>query len=294
MANPIQSLLVSLRPWEWSKNLFVFTGLVFAYRFHDPGAVGAAARAFVAFCALSGIAYLINDTCDRASDRQHPEKRARPIASGQLGPRGIGAGVAALVVAVVALAWPLGRAFALWAAAYCLLNVAYSLWLKHIIFLDIACLATGFLIRVFAGCAAVAVPTSGYAVSCAFSLALLLAAGKRRGELLAHGENSAQHRAVFDHYTARMLDVTIGVTVAATLVSYVVFVMSHKHPSALVYTVAFVAVGIYRYLRLLYRGRGAEQPARLVLKDGPLLLTCVAWALAAVAILWSSGYTAPH
>jgi 4-hydroxybenzoate polyprenyltransferase len=288
-----RAFLISLRPWEWTKNLVVFTGLVFAYQFRDPAAVGHALLAFAVFCGLSGMAYVLNDFCDRLQDRQHPQKRLRPVASGALGGKAAGAGLVVVGVAAVAASAFLGREFATWAAVYVLLNIAYSKWLKHVIFLDVVCVAAGFLVRVFAGCAAVGVVASGYAITSVFSLALLLGAGKRRGELLAHGEDSAQHRSVFDHYTERMLDGLLAVAVVATLASYAVFVTSHKHPGALAYTLALVVLGVGRYLRLLYKGRGADQPARLVWKDGPLLLACAVWVLATMSILWASGRTTP-
>jgi 4-hydroxybenzoate polyprenyltransferase len=288
------AFLLSLRPWEWSKNLFVFTGLLFAYRFHDMAAIGSALLAFGAFCGLSGIAYVINDWRDREQDRAHPQKRLRPIARGHLGGGAVAAGVALMGLGVAAVSVPLGWGFVAWCAAYFFLNVAYSLWLKHIIFLDLICLATGFLIRVYAGCAAVEVPASGYAVSCAFALALLLGAGKRRAELLAYGGDSARHRNVFNHYTSRMLDMMLGVAVTAVLASYAVFVLSHKHPPAMIGTVVLVGFGVYRYLRLLYGGRGADQPAKLVWHDSLLLLTCVCWVLASAAILWMFGRAGPY
>lgn len=291
--NSARVFLVSLRPWEWTKNLVVFTGLVFAYQFRNPVAVGHTLLAFAIFCGLSGMAYVINDLCDRLQDRQHPQKRLRPIASGELGGGAATAGLVIVGMAAAATSVWLGREFAVWAAVYLLLNVAYSKWLKHVIFLDVICVATGFLVRVFAGCAAVGVMASGYAISCVFSLALLLGAGKRRGELLAHGEDSAQHRSVFDHYTERMLDGLLAVATLATLASYAVFVTSGKHPMTMVYTLALVVVGVWRYLRLLYKGRGADQPARLVWKDRPLLLACGVWVVTTMVIFWLSGRTTP-
>lgn len=291
--NVARAFLASLRPWEWTKNLVVFTGLVFAYQFRDPTAVGHALLAFAVFCGLSGMAYVINDACDRLQDQQHPQKRLRPIASGELGGRTAAAGLAVVGVAAAAASVSLGREFVLWAAVYLLLNMVYSKWLKHVIFLDVVCVAAGFLVRVFAGCAAVGVVASGYAISCVFSLALLLGAGKRRAELLAHGEDSAQHRSVFDHYSDRMLDGLLAVAVVATLASYAVFITSHKHPMTMVYTMPLVVLGVWRYLRLLYKGQGADQPARLMWSDGPLLWACVAWVFATMAILWASGRTTP-
>ncbi|MCX6907833.1 MAG: UbiA family prenyltransferase [Verrucomicrobia bacterium] len=293
-SSDVRAFLISLRPWEWTKNLVVFTGLAFAYRFRDPAAVVNALLAFATFCGLSGMAYVVNDVCDRLPDRQHPQKRLRPIASGALGGKAAAAGVAVVAVAVAAASAWLGWGFGIWAAAYLLLNLAYSMWLKHVVFLDVVCVALGFLVRVFAGCAAVAVPTSGYAVSCVFSLALLLSAGKRRGELLVHGEDSAQHRSVFDHYTERMLDGLLAVATVATLASYAVFITSRKHPPAMIYTVVLVVAGVWRYLRLLYKARGADQPAWLVWSDRWLLLVCVAWLITTAAILWTGGVMVPH
>lgn len=293
-SNNVRAFLISLRPWEWTKNLVVFTGLVFDYLFRDPAAMGRALLAFVAFCGLSGMAYVINDFCDRLPDQQHPQKRLRPIACGKLGGNAAALGLVIVGIATAMAGAFLGREFMIWAAVYLLLNAAYSMWFKHIIFLDVTCVAAGFLLRVFAGCAAVGVMASGYAISCVFSLALLLGAGKRRGELLAHGEDSIQHRSVFNHYTERMLDRLLAVAAVTTLASYAVFVASGKHPVAMVYTVALVVAGVWRYLWLLYKGRGADQPARLVWTDWPLLLTCAVWVATTTMILWVSGWTAPH
>ena len=292
--NETRAFLVSLRPWEWTKNLVVLTGLVFAYRFRDPTAVVDALLAFAAFCGLSGMAYVVNDICDRAQDLQHPQKRFRPIASGALGNRAAVVGLAVVGAAVGMVSLWLGWMFAGWTAVYLLLNVAYSKWLKHIVVLDVVCVALGFLIRVFAGCAAVARPASGYAIACVFSVALMLGAGKRRGELLLHGGNSARHRAVFDRYTEWMLDSILAAAAVATLASYALFVVSRKHPPAMIYTAALILAGVGRYFWLLYKGRGADQPARLLWSDGPLALTCAAWGVMTALILWGSGYTAPH
>ncbi len=288
------AFLVSVRPWEWTKNLFVFTGLLFAYRFCDVSAIGHAAHAFVAFCGLSGIAYVINDWHDREQDQKHPHKCRRPIARGHLSGAAAVAGIAVTMLCVVAVGAPLGWSFAAWGLGYFALNVAYSLWLKRVIFLDLFCLAAGFLIRLYAGCAAADVPVSSYAVGCTASLALMLGAGKRRAELLAHGGDSARHRSVFDSYTPRLLDATLGVAVIATLVSYSLFVMSRKHPQAMVGTVVLVAFGVHRYLRLLYGGRGADQPARLVWKDRLLLMTCICWGVVSLAILTLCGHPKPR
>ena len=187
-----------------------------------------------------------------------------------------------------------GMSFAGWAAAYLLLSVAYSKWVKHVVFLDVVCVAVGFLVRVFAGCAAVATPASGYAITCVFALALMLGAGKRRSELLLHGEDSVQHRTVFDHYTEWSLDAILIIAAVATLSSYALLIVSHKHPPAMIYTTTMVMVGVGGYVWLLYGARGADQPAGLIWSDAPLAMTCAVWIVSTAVILWSSGYTTPH
>lgn len=307
----LRAFLVSLRPWEWSKNVVVFTGVVFAHRFHDCEAWWRTLLAFAAFCGLSSLIYVVNDLCDREQDRHHPVKRLRPIAAGQLSRRAIGTGLAVLVPLIVVSVAPMGLPFVAWAGIYLALNAAYSLGLKRIVFLDIFCVAAGFLVRVVAGCAAINVPVSGYALTCVFSLALLLGAGKRRAELMTHGDNSVRHRHVFDHYTPRMLDVTLAVVVLATVVSYYMFVTGYQgldflrsqfvpvffrsepepprpHPPAMAWTLIFVVAGICRYLWLLYRCGEAEEPARLVWRDGLMLLTCAGWVITTVVVLWIS------
>jgi 4-hydroxybenzoate polyprenyltransferase len=212
----LSAVLVSLRPQQWVKNLFVFGGLIFAQRLFTPS-VWPALGAFAIFCGLSGAIYLLNDVADRHKDRLHPEKRHRPIAAGRLTPRVAVAVAAALIVVGLALAVRLSPRFALAALAYVVLLVAYSAWLKHVVIVDVLVVAGGFVLRAVAGALAIDVAISGWLLICTILLALFLALGKRRHEVLTLEESAARHRPILAEYSAGLLDQMVAVVTASTV-----------------------------------------------------------------------------
>jgi 4-hydroxybenzoate polyprenyltransferase len=287
------AVLASLRPRQWAKNLFVFAGLVFSHQLFSPAALTALA-AFVVFCALSGVVYLLNDVADRDRDRLHPEKRLRPIAAGRLGVR------AALVLAGLLLVGGLGAAFALnvrfglTAAAYVVLLGAYSAWLKHLVIIDVLSVAMGFVLRAVAGVVAIEAQISGWLLICTILLALFLALGKRRHEYLALGGEAAQHRPVLGEYSGPLLDQMIAVVTASTVTAYALYTMSSDvavrlHGSWLPATLPFVLYGIFRYLYLLYRRQLGGNPSELLLHDRALRLNTLGWVVAVLLILYATG-----
>jgi 4-hydroxybenzoate polyprenyltransferase len=283
-------VLVSLRPRQWVKNLFVFAGLVFSQELFT-GAVWVALAAFGIFCLLSGAIYLLNDVADRERDRLHPTKRLRPIASGQLA-AGAAATLALGLIAVgLAAAWCIGRPFAAAAAAYILLLAAYSAWLKHLVIADVLVVAIGFVLRAMAGALAIGVTISGWLVICTLLIALFLALGKRRHEYLTLGEDARRHRPILAEYSAGLLDQMIAVVTASTVTAYALYTMSPEtvakfHTPLLPVTLPFVLYGIFRYLYLLYRRELGGNPSELFLNDRPLLLNTACWMLAVVLILY--------
>ncbi len=286
----LTSIFVSLRPRQWVKNLFVFAGLVFAQKLFTPS-VWPALGAFAVFCALSGSVYLVNDAADREKDRLHPDKKWRPIASGRL-PAGTAVTAAAvLVVAALAGSLALSRPLAVVALAYAVLLGAYSVWLKHVVIVDVIVVAIGFVLRAVAGAVAIDVGISGWLLICTVLMALFLALGKRRHEYLTLGEAAVRHRPILAEYSAGLLDQMIAVVTASTVTAYALYTMSPEtvakfETHLLPVTLPFVLYGIFRYLYLLYRRQLGGNPSELFLNDGPLLVNTLLWILAVALIIY--------
>jgi 4-hydroxybenzoate polyprenyltransferase len=281
---------VSLRPRQWVKNLFVFAGLVFGQRLFTPAVLTALAT-FGIFCLLSGAVYLLNDVADRESDRRHPLKRGRPVAAGRL-PVPVAVAVAlGLVAGALGASAAIGWELAGIAAAYAGLLGAYSAWLKHVAIVDVLVVAAGFVLRAAAGAVAIGVEISGWLLICTILIALFLALGKRRHEVLALGEAAAAHRPTLRDYSAGLLDQMIAVVTASTVTAYALYTMSPEtvarfHTPWLPATLPFVLYGIFRYLYLLYHRRLGGNPSELFLSDRPLLLNTLGWIAAVLIILY--------
>jgi 4-hydroxybenzoate polyprenyltransferase len=284
-------LLNALRPAQWIKNLVVFAGLLFGKRLFEAAAVGNAVAAFAVFCVLSSVVYLVNDIADRESDRLHPMKARRPIASGAL-PAGI-AVRAALALGTLGLiaAYFIGAGFATVAAAYLLLQMLYSGTLKHIVIIDVLTIAIGFVLRAVAGAVAVHVQISHWLLVCTILLALFIGLAKRRHEIVLLAGGATSHRPILGEYSAYLLDQMIGVVTASTLIAYVFYTISPETEAKfgtpwLGLTIPFPLYGIFRYLYLVHQRQEGGSPADLLLTDRPLL-TCVAlWALAVALIIY--------
>ena len=285
------NLLVSIRPGEWTKNLFVFAGLLFGQRLTDPAAIVRSIGAFTIFCALASVVYLVNDVMDREQDRQHPRKRLRPIASGALQIPTALLTAAVLAGGALGAAWLMGLAFGCVATAYVLLLVLYSGPLKHIVIIDVLTIAIGFVLRVVAGAVAVAVPMSPWLLICTILLALFLGLSKRRHELTLLADGAIGHRRILQEYSPYLLDQMIGVVTASTLMAYILYATSHETAekfgtSLLGLTIPFPLYGIFRYLYLVHHREGGGSPAELLLNDRPLLACVALWALAVAVIIY--------
>jgi 4-hydroxybenzoate polyprenyltransferase len=284
-------LLLSLRPAQWTKNLLVFAGLLFGRRLFDSASVVDAVSAFVVFCALSGVVYLVNDVADRESDRLHPLKSRRPVASGAL-PVPAALGVAlALGLGALTSAFVIGPAFATVAAAYLALQVLYSFALKHVVIIDVLTIAIGFVLRAVGGAVAVHVEISHWLLVCTILLALFVALAKRRHEIVLLASDAATHRPILGEYTPYLLDQMIGVVTASTLISYIFYTISPetqvKFGTAwLGLTIPFPLYGIFRYLYLVHQREGGGSPADLLLTDRPLLACVALWALTVAVIIY--------
>ncbi|MBI3399922.1 MAG: decaprenyl-phosphate phosphoribosyltransferase [Acidobacteria bacterium] len=287
-------LLASLRPGQWTKNLLVFAGLLFGRRLFDTGAVLDACAAFAIFCALSGVAYLVNDIADREGDRGHPSKASRPIASGALSVPAAVTAAAVLGGGALAGALALSRELAVVAAAYLTLQLLYSGLLKHLVILDVLTIAVGFVLRAAAGAVAVHVEISHWLLVCTILLALFIALAKRRHEIVLLADGGSGHRPILGEYSAHLLDQMIGVVSASTLIAYIFYTISPETQAKfgtvwLGLTIPFPLYGIFRYLYLVHRRDGGGSPADLLLNDHPLLACVALWALAVAAIIYWPG-----
>ena len=286
------NLLISLRPGQWTKNLLVFAALVFAEKLFDVRAVAASVAAFMIFCALSGVVYLINDIADRHTDREHPLKRRRPIAAGTLPVPIAATAAAALCAAAVAAAFALNWKLGLVAAGYVALQGLYSGPLKHIVIIDVLALSIGFVLRAAAGAVAIDVVISHWLFVCTILLAMFVALAKRRHELVLLADSAASHRPILGEYSPYLLDQMIGVVTASTLIAYIFYTISPETAEKfgtdlLGLTIPFPLYGIFRYLYLVHRREGGGSPAELLINDRPLLTCVMLWVAAVVLIIYA-------
>jgi len=286
----LTALVRSMRPRQWIKNVFIFAPLVFDEKLLRPEPLGRTVAGFLILCLLSGAVYLFNDLQDLERDRQHPRKRNRPLAAGELDPRVAWGTIWLIPLGLAYPAFALDPLFALLAYVYWGLNLAYSLWLKHQVILDVLALASGYVLRVAAGVPLVQVERfSPWLYLCTLLLALFIGFAKRRQEIILLGENARNHRAILEEYTVRFLDEMMGVVMAATIVAYSLYTFSAPNlPSnhAMMLTIPFVLYGIFRYLYLIHVRGETAPPDELVLKDLPLLLTVILWGVTAILILY--------
>ena len=278
--SPIRAALAALRPRQWSKNLLLFAGLLFAAKLGDAVRWLEASAAFAAYCTASSAAYLVNDVRDAQHDRAHPLKRLRPVARGELSPRSALVLAGALSIVAFALVAPLGTTSVGFLTAFLALQGGYSLGLKHVVLLDVFAIAALFVLRSAAGAAAVDVRISPWLLLVTALLALFLALAKRRSELVLPGSS----RPVLDGYSLPFVDQLIAVTVACTIAAYAIYTFT-AHSPALMATIPFVVFGLFRYLLLVHRDDLGEEPENVLLTDRPLVVAVALWAVTAAAIL---------
>ena len=262
----------ALRPHQWVKNAFVIAPLIFSGKFIDPLAMRASIWAFFAFSLCASAIYLINDTIDYKHDLEHPKKRSRPIASGAVH-RGVAVFMSLICVSIgITLGWGLSPATTAALAVYVVMNLGYSLGLKHLFLVDVFFIAFGFLLRVSVGAFAIEVSLSPWLLLCTLFIALFLGLCKRRHERLSLGENAVKHRALLASYSLPFLDQLILITASATLMCYALytidpFVCARLHTNGLILTLPLVLFGIFRYLGLVYQRNEGGSPTQVVLRD---------------------------
>lgn len=287
----LSDLFYTMRPKQWTKNLLLFAGLVFSQHLLHPRVVWLSVFAFLLFCALSGSVYILNDVCDVEQDRRHPLKRHRPVASGRLGVRTALACALAVAALSVVLSFMLGRSFGGIALLYVMLISAYSLWLKHVVIVDVLVVAIGFVLRAVAGAVVIHVEISSWLLICTVLLALFLALSKRRHELVLLEDGASEHRPILAEYSSRLLDQMIAVVTSSTVIAYALYTISdetvHKFGTKnLQLTIPLVLYGIFRYLYLIHQKNMGGSPERTLLTDKPLLLAILFWAGMVFCILY--------
>jgi 4-hydroxybenzoate polyprenyltransferase len=279
--------LRGLRPQQWTKNLLLFAGLVFAAKLGDGGRWGEAAAAFGVYCATSSAAYLVNDVRDRASDRNHPLKRARPVASGDLSVASALALAGVLAGAGLSAAAVLGTGSLALVCSFVLLQLSYTLVLKHVALVDVLAIAGLFVIRAAAGAVAVDVRISPWLLVCTGLLALFLALGKRRGELVLVASRETPGRRVLTTYSLPVLDRLVTAVAALTVAVYAAYTISAHDSPALPLTIPFVAFGLCRYVYLVRRRGVGEEPDQVLVSDKPILAAVAVWVVVCAIVLTS-------
>jgi 4-hydroxybenzoate polyprenyltransferase len=285
----VRGMIATVRPHQWVKNLFVLAPVVFAKNLTHPSIIKSAFGAFGVFCLLAGAVYTLNDIVDAEADRVHPVKRHRPIASGRV-PLGVAKAMAVLLVLVALGGAALGpTSFLVVAALYFAQNVAYSFGLKKIAYLDVGCIAFGFVLRVLAGGFATKTPLSGFMIACTALLALFLGFGKRRHELA--GANAAKQRSALGAYSPRALTVALAVTGAASIGTYLAYTLDHAtqrffQSEWLWATTIHPLFGVIRFLQLVAGRPKAESPTQEMLRDTPFVLNLVMWVVEVIVIVY--------
>ncbi len=283
-------LLKLMRPHQWIKSLFVFTGVIFSHAWADAALVQSAVLAAVAFSLLSSGVYIVNDIVDIESDRQHPKKKHRPLAAGNIAIPLASVWAAMLVASALAIGY-LVSVDVLWLLlAYLALNAGYSAGLKQIAVLDVFLIAAGFLLRILVGTEGIGIPPSQWLLLCGLMITLFLGFTKRRAEMMVAADSGRRTRKVLQQYDAGLLDSFIAITATSAIIAYSLYTVNAETirihgTSDLIYTVPFVVYGVFRYILRLHMHRRGEDPAKELLTDPHIITTVLAWILAVVWLI---------
>ena len=279
------------RPSQWLKNGVVLAGLIFSGEAIHIFALEVAALAVAIFCLLSSSVYVLNDLVDREKDRRHPLKKGRPIASGRVSPATAVLFCGLLLVMALAGAWFINWSFFIISLGYVVLNLSYSFWLKNVVIVDAMSIAVGFVLRAYAGAYAIEVPASKWLAINTLFLALFLAFGKRRHELVFLEDDAASHRTILSKYSPYLLDQLIGIVTASVVVVYMLYTFSPEVSTKLgtenlFLTIPFVIYGIFRYLYLIHQEEKGGSPTRVLISDRPILVNVILWLATVVLVLY--------
>lgn len=287
----LSGLIKSMRPRQWTKNVFVFVPLFFDRKLTDPESVLRTLAAFVLFCLMSSSVYLMNDLVDMEKDRQHPTKKSRPLPAGQLSPRVAGAAAILFAAGSLIAGYLLSPMLSLILLIYLVIQVAYTLWLKNVVLVDVMVIASGFLLRIGAGVAVIEVERfSPWLYVFSGFLALFLALGKRRHELVLLGDEGANHRSILSEYNIDLIDRMLGIVTTGAVVAYSLYTFLAEGLPAnhvMMLSIPFVLYAIFRWLYLIHVRQEGGAPEEIVLRDRPLQLSIVLWAVVVFIALYA-------
>lgn len=284
------ALVRLMRPHQWLKNMFVFVGLLFGHAWHDAEIVLQVTMAFAAFCLVSSAVYIVNDIVDREQDRLHPKKNRRPLVTGHVSVSAAALLAALLCISGLGLAYLSSPAVLLLLLGYVLMNIAYTLWLKHVVILDVFIIAAGFMLRILAGTLGVDIQPSQWLLLCGLMVTLFMGFTKRRAEIIALNEDKVAHRRVLEHYSPVLLDKMIVITASGLIMSYSLYTMNADtirihNTSNLIFTVPFVIYGVFRYIYLLHHQRQGGDPSHDLVRDHHLAIAVSAWLATTILLI---------
>jgi len=281
----IKNLVISARPRQWYKNLVVFAGIVFSFNLFDISMLLKTVLAFAIFCAISSSVYIFNDIHDREKDRKHPKKKDRPIASGRLGVRLAGSfGTLLLVAALLISFYALNTLFFAIVLAYFVLIDLYTYWLKKMAVVDIMAISIGFVLRAIAGVVAIMVNLSPWLILCTLLLAMFLAFGKRKHEMIILGKKSASHRSSLDLYSTEMVDNFITISASLIIMSYSLYTFLASSIWMML-TIPFVIFAVLKYMQLLNLSVLGEE-TEMMFKNPAMVINIALWLIVSVLILY--------
>jgi len=290
--NKIKNIIDSMRPEQWIKNLVIFAGIVFSSNLFNLAMFLKITAGFIIFCFISGAVYIFNDICDKKYDKGHPAKAKRPIPAERLKVTDAWIAMIPILFLSLVFAFILNIGFGFICILYSILQFGYSISFKHLVILDVISVATGYVLRAFAGTKVIGIEASNWFIICVFLVALFMALGKRRAEFVLKGLRSVKTRTVLSLYGIKFIDQMISVVCASTILAYCLYVISEEtvrrlHTTNIKYTIPFVIYGMFRYLFLIYnKNSHSEKPEKAILFDKPLLLDIALWASAAFIILY--------
>ena len=287
----LRGLLVEMRPSEWTKNLLVFSGVIFSRSLTDINNLWISLLGFAIFCAASSGVYLFNDLCDLQADREHPVKRNRPLASGSVNINFARVAMLVLFLTATLGSLALNRSFAFVVAIYLLTCIAYSLRLKDIVILDVILIASGFVLRAVSGAVLINVAPSEWLVLCTSMVALLIGFGKRRHEIVLLEENAQNHRRSLSDYSIEFLNSIMNICAAAAVVTYALYTRADETvarigSNRMLITIPFVVYGVFRYLFLIYKRQAGGDPVQILLHDRPTLLNLLLWIVTVGLVIY--------
>lgn len=286
----MQDIVKLMRPYQWVKNSFCFAGVLFGLHFFEINLLISSVMAAVSFCLMASAVYVFNDIVDVRTDRLHPIKCKRPLASERVQPSSARILLVLLVISALICSSFDGYKLVVIIAIYLVMNIYYSLLGKHVVILDVFIITLGFVLRTMAGTNAIGIPLSEWLTLCVIMLTLFLGFAKRRAELLALGQikdsSLILRRRVLEHYEPKMLDIFIAVTSCATIVSYSLFVVINSVHPKLIYTILFVIYGVFRYIFLLYKQENGQDTARDLMADWHLIINVLLWIITYMGIIY--------